>query len=198
MSMSTHKVMAGAVGGLVVTNERPLAEAMLALTFPTFIQTRDQNKYAATAWALAEMEAHGEAYARQMVANARALAAALDGEGFTVLGRERGYTATHQVILDLSAPGAMVGAAAFEAACQQANILVSMARLVPDPEEGGRSGARLTVQELTRQGMNEAEMAEVARFIRRAALDGEVADGVAVDVEAFLAGYRAIHYSFDD
>jgi glycine hydroxymethyltransferase len=49
MTLGTHKLMGGPIGGLVLTNDKKLAKKILALTHPAFIQTRDQNKYAAAA-----------------------------------------------------------------------------------------------------------------------------------------------------
>ena len=192
LTMSTQKIMSGPVGGMVVTNDDEIARRMLALTFPGFLQTRDENKYAAQAYVLAEMLAFGGDYARQIVANAKAFARAMEAEGFTVLGKARGYTETHQVFLDLKA----FGAPEFEARCQACNILVHKARMMGDGQ-GTRTGSRITVQELTRQGMKEHEMEQVARFIRRATIDREPAERLAGEIESFLEDYQRVCYSFD-
>ncbi len=76
MTLGTHKLMGGPIGGLVLTNDEELAKKMLALTHPAFIQTRDQNKYAAAAWSLSELAYFGTEYAKQIQANSRALAGA--------------------------------------------------------------------------------------------------------------------------
>ena len=57
------------------------------------------------------MLAFGEAYMAQIVANAQALGAALDGRGIPVLGAHKGYTRTHQVIADVAAFGGGLDAA---------------------------------------------------------------------------------------
>lgn len=192
VTLSTHKIMGGPVGGLILTNEPELARAMVELTFPGFMQTRDQNKYAALAVALAEFAEHGEQLARQMVVNARALAKALDEEGFEIIGRDRGYTRTHQIFVDLGAT-----AREFEERCQAANILASDCALSGDMERRQRSGARLATHELTRLGMSAADMIEVARLIRRAALDSETAESVRSDVQQLLSRFPSIRFSFD-
>jgi glycine hydroxymethyltransferase len=193
MGLSTQKVMSGPVGGMILTNDDALAEKMLGYTFPVLLQTRDLNKYAAQAYAMAEMVAFGAAYVDQMVRNAKALARALEAQGFTVIGSGRGYTETHQVVLNLAA----VGAAGFEAACQAANILVHQGRIMGDGARGFRTGARLTVQEMTRQGMREAEMERVAALIRRAALDREPPDRLAREVVELLRPFDRLAFSFD-
>jgi hypothetical protein len=138
--MSTHKTMSGPVGGVLITNDDAIAERILGLTFPALIQTRDQNKYAAQAYVLAELTAFGRAYARQTIANAQALGAALERAGFTVLGGDRGYTRTHQIYLDLRREGA----ARCEAVCQAAGLLLHVSRLMGDGPDA-RNGARLAV-----------------------------------------------------
>ena len=47
---------------------------------------------------LAEFEAFGQAYASDIVRNAKAFASSLAAEGFDVLAESRGYTASHQVL----------------------------------------------------------------------------------------------------
>jgi len=193
LATGTHKIMGGPIGGLSLTNDPYIAMKMLELTHPPFIQTHDQSHYAATAYAFAEMLEHGPGYARQIVANAKALGAALDADGFTVLAKARGYTMTHQVFLDLRE----LGASEVAHACEAANILIPISRL-PDGRGGDAElGSRISVQEVTRQGMAEAEMIEVARLIRCAARREASPEAIARDVHALVANFQGIRFSFD-
>lgn len=193
VSVSTHKTMSGPVGGALLMNDDAVAERILGLTFPAFLQTRDENKYAAQAYVLAELLAFAPAYARQTVANAKALAAALDEEGFEVLGRPRGYSATNQIFLDLREAG---GGPHYEAHCQAAGILVHKSRLMGDGPVV-RNGSRIGVQEVTRFGMKEPEMRRISTLMRRAALDGEPPERVRPDVAELAGRFRVLQYSFD-
>ena len=196
LTMGTHKIMGGPVGGLLFTDRADLGARIVNRTYPLFLQTRDQNKYAAAAHSLAELVQFGPAYARQMVANAKTLAAAVEREGFAVLGRARGYTMTHQLMLDARGVG---GGLLVEKLCQASNILLHKAWLVGDQlGTTDRGGLRITVQEVTRQGMKEAEMEEIASLIGRAAVKREATERVAADVERFVARFPRIEYSFDD
>ena len=194
MTTGTQKTLAGPVGGLMVTNDADIARRVLQVTFPALMQTRDANKYAATAHTLAEIVAHGAAYARQTVANGQALAAALEVEGFTVLGKARGYTLTHQVFVDARA----LGARELEALCRDCNILFHANHMRGDAARGRRTGLRFSVLEITRRGMREPEMARIARLIRRAGIDREPREGVTRDVIALVREFPRICYSFDD
>ncbi len=57
------------------------------------------------------------------------------------------------------------------------------------------SGIRMGTQELTRRGLKESEMAEVAEFIKKVAVDG--AD-VKSDVSEFMSQYNKVHYAFSE
>jgi glycine hydroxymethyltransferase len=182
VTASTHKVMFGPVGGLVLTDDDAIAAKVLQRTFPAFLQTRDQNKYSALACSLAEMEKHGALLAREMVRNAKSLAKALAAEGLDILAAERDFTETHQIFVRLGDDKAR----AFELGCQRANILLTDTKLVGDRGAGKRSGLRLATHELTRLGLRANDMAEVARFIRRAGEGQEKSDTIAGELAEFL------------
>jgi glycine hydroxymethyltransferase len=144
------------------------------------------------ALALAEVAEFGGFVAETAVANARALAAALESEGFEVIARERGYTSTYQIFLNLGDR-----AQDFERRCQAANILVSDCALSGSYAWTSRTGARLATHELTRIGMGAPEMAQIARLIRRAVHDKEDPARLAREVQDLLARYPRISCSFD-
>ncbi len=195
VTVSTHKVMGGPVGGLVLTNDASIASRIMRLTFPGLLQTRDQNKYAALALTLAELQRFGPELATQMVRNAQALATALANKGFSVIDRGGVHTQTHQVILELGAQ-----AATFEWRCQAANILIPDCALNGDVAKNRRTGARIGVHEITRLGMREPEMIEVAGLVRRAfdAVDGSAAAAIAAEVRGLLGRFPGVVYGFDD
>jgi glycine hydroxymethyltransferase len=193
VTLSTHKILGGPVGGLVLTDDASIAQKIISLTFPGFLQTRDQNKYSALAVTLAELEQHGRPLAGHMVRNAQLLAGALEREGLRVIGRRGSHTETHQVIID-------VGSEAFEWRCQAANILIPDCALSADARTGSRSGARAGTHEVSRLGMQEPEMYDIAGLIARAARDqnGSSAAEVAAEVRSLLSRFPGLRYSFDE
>jgi glycine hydroxymethyltransferase len=194
MTMSTHKIMGGPVGGLVVTNDAAIAAQLWQIPFPPLMQTRDQNKYAATAYSLTEMKAFGAAYARQMVANARALAGALTDAGFTMIARKRQFTTTHQIFIDATS----LGARRVEDRVRACNMLFQASHMRGDGARGVRTGLRLSVQEVTRQGMREREMAEIAGLMHRAVFGDEAPTAVAREVEALATRFGEPRYTFNN
>jgi glycine/serine hydroxymethyltransferase len=124
-----------------------------------------------------------------MVVNARALGRALAAEGFGVLAADRGFTATHQVFVFIPRERA----ASFESRCQTSGLLVTKAQRMNE----NRVAVRLTTQEITRVGMGEADMADVAGFLRRAVMSDESTEAIGEDVSRFLAPFSHLRYSFD-
>ncbi|HEX3013133.1 MAG TPA: serine hydroxymethyltransferase, partial [Methanobacterium sp.] len=55
------------------------------------------------------------------------------------------------------------------------------------------SGIRLGTQEITRRGLKEAQMEEVAEFIKKVAMDSK---DVKSEVTEFMNQYNTVHYCF--
>jgi glycine hydroxymethyltransferase len=59
------------------------------------------------------------------------------------------------------------------------------------------SGIRVGTQELTRLGMKESEMVEVAEFFKRICIDKEDPKKVGKDVKAFKKNFNTVQYCFE-
>ncbi|RJS81602.1 serine hydroxymethyltransferase, partial [Candidatus Bathyarchaeota archaeon] len=57
---------------------------------------------------------------------------------------------------------------------------------------------RLGVSEVTRLGMKESEMQEIAEFIKRVIIDKEPLEKVRADVAEFRKDYQKVHYCFEN
>ena len=115
--------------------------------------------------AIREMKQHAPAYAAQIVANAKALGQALDEQGIPVAAREFGYTESHQIAVDVSAHGGGVEVAR---RLEASDIIVNYNLLPGDADPRNPSGLRIGVQEMTRFGMKEADMARLAELLAAA------------------------------
>jgi glycine hydroxymethyltransferase len=140
-----------------------------------------------------EMTAFGQEYAAQVVANARHLARSLHGLKMKVEGAESGYTETHQVILNVKKHG---GGGKIEVVLKENDIILNRNLLPKDPAKNVNhpSGLRIGVQEMTRFGMKEAEMEEIARLIRECVVDGKK---VKEEVNRLRSRFQVVQYSFD-
>ena len=163
-------------------------EALFAGHFSIF----GHSRVAALAITVLEWMEFGRAFADQIVSNAKALGAALDGEGLEVMAKEKGYTESHIVAVNSTGQG---GGEAAVAALEDANIIGS-AFMIWSPQETYR-GLRLGVAEMTRYGMKEREMREIGRFVRRVVIDKEPPERVREEVAEFRKGFQRVQYCFE-
>ena len=198
MTMSSHKTLWGPQGGIIVSLEK-YSEAIKKAIFPGNTSSHHLHHVAGKAIALAESLEFGKEYAKQVIRNAKALAEALAGFGFGVLGEKRGYTASHQIAVDVSMfdDGGTV-----EKDLENANIILNR-QLLPGDIKAGRhymhpSGVRIGVPETTRLGMKESEMKEIANFIKRVIVEKQDPSIVRKDVADFRKQFQKVHYAFDN
>jgi len=139
-------------------------------------------------------------YAEQIIKNAKTLAKTLDKGGLNVIGREKGYTESHQVLLDVKGFG---GGYEAEKTLTEANIVSNKVSLPWDSraeEHGGSAfvtGLRLGTPEATRRGMKEKEMVQIGNFICRILVDKEDPNAARKEVSNFMKKYQKARYCFD-
>jgi glycine hydroxymethyltransferase len=192
---STHKTFPGPQGGIIMCQEK-FAKDIDEAVFPGTVSNAHLHHKAGLAITLAEMKKFGKAYAAQIVKNSQALGAYMDELGFNVLCKDQGYTKSHQIAVDVSKIG---GGSVLAAKLEQANIITNK-NLFPWDHVNGTddpSGLRLGTQELTRIGMKEREMREVAKLIKRVVIDKEEPEKVKKDVVQLKSQYQTVHYCFD-
>jgi len=198
MTTSTHKTLFGPQGGLVLGFER-YADAIKKATFPGLTSSHHIHHMAAKAITFAEALEFGKDYAKQVIKNAKALAEFLNNFGFKILGEKRGFTKSHQIavnVLQYSDGGKV------EADLEKANIIANR-QLIPGDIKAGRNyfhpgGIRLGTSEITRLGMKESEMEEVAVFIKEVVIDKKDPKLVKVKVKSFRRNFQKVHYCFDN
>ena len=200
MTGSSHKTFPGPQGGFVLSDsdDEKFHKKLNSSIFPGTCSSYHLHHVAGKVVALAEFEAFGSEYARDIVANAKSLGAALAAEGFDVLAEERGYTASHQVLTRHGGPDSGAGRRA-AATLEDAGIITNMNMLPGDTKAmSGPSGLRLGVPELTRVGMGADEMQDVARFFARALIvEGEITT-VKRDVIEFKSRFQTVKYCFEE
>lgn len=204
MTGSTHKTLPGPQGGMTLSSrpaksedDKKFLRRLDTGVFPGANSSYHLHHVAAKAIALAEHIEFGRAYAAQTVKNAKALANALHERGLKVLGEALGFTASHQVILQVGQLGEGKGRWAAEE-LEKANIVTNMNMIPGDTKAMHPSGLRLGVQELTRLGMQESHMRDVAAFFQRVVLQNQDPARVRNDVKAFRAQFKTLQYCFND
>jgi glycine hydroxymethyltransferase len=180
VTFTTHKVLRGPRGGMIVCKEEH-AKAIDKAVFPMMQGGPLMHAVAAKAVNLKEcLQPEYRTYARQVVANARALTDGLAAGGLRPVA---GGTDTHLALLDLRETG-VTGADA-EKRCDAAGIVLNKNAIPFDPQPASiASGIRVGSPAVTTQGMSETHMTEIAALIGTAIRDAdgsrtaEVAAGV--------------------
>ena len=161
VTSTTHKTLRGPRGGLVLAKDA-YAKTLNSQIFPGIQGGPLMHVIAAKAVAFKEALSPGfKDYQRQIVANAQALAEALQRGGLRLCS---GGTDNHLMLVDLRSKG-LTGKVA-EVALGKAGITVNKNMIPFDPEKPMvTSGIRIGTPALTSRGMKAAEMATVGALV---------------------------------
>ena len=197
MTLSTHKTLPGPQHGMIISWEK-YAEAIKKATFPGLVSNHHLHSMAGVAVTLAEMMEFGKEYAEQIVRNAKALGQALYERGFSVLAEHKDFTESHVLLIDITKQG---DGGTIEKQLEKAGIIINRNLLPWDIREGRHfmhpGGIRIGTSEVTRLGMKERDMPEIADFIKRVVLEKEPPEKVGKDVSEFRKDFQTIHYCFE-
>jgi glycine hydroxymethyltransferase len=198
VTLSTHKTFFGPQHGGVLSWDK-YADKIKRAAFPGMLSNHHLHAVAGVTIACAELLEFGKEYASQIVKNAKALAQALYERGFNVLAEHKGFTQSHVMLIDITKQG---DGGTIEETLEKANIIINRNLLPWDIKEGRHfmhpGGIRLGVSEITRLGMKEAEMTEIAEFIKRVIIDKEPPEKVKADVAEFRKDCQKVHYCFEN
>jgi glycine hydroxymethyltransferase len=164
VTTTTHKTLRGPRAGMILC-EQQFAASIDRSVFPGQQGGPLMHVVAAKAVAFNEaLQPEFKTYAAQTVANAKALAAAMQEEGYRIVS---GGTDTHVMLVDVFAKG-MLGSEA-ETALGEAGITVNKNAIPFDTNPPMKpSGIRLGTPALTTRGMKEPEMKTIAKWIATA------------------------------
>ena len=167
---TTHKTLRGPRGGLILTDDEEIAKKINSAIFPGIQGGPLMHVIAAKAVAFKEaLSPQFKIYARQVVANAAALADTLVAGGLEIA---TGGTDNHLMLVDLR-PKRVTGKGA-EAALGRAHITCNKNAIPFDPEKPAvTSGIRVGTPVGTTRGFGEAEFRQVGEMMI------EVLDGLA-------------------
>jgi glycine hydroxymethyltransferase len=193
VTSSTHKTFPGPQGALILCRES-LKEEIDSAVFPGTVSNHHLHHVAGLAVSLVEMMHFGEAYAAQIIRNAKILAQALYEKGFDVLCEHKGFTESHQIAINVLSYG---GGAAVAEKLEKANIIINKNLLPSDKDPEKPAGIRIGVQELTRLGMMESEMIEIASLLERAVIGAEDENRIKEEVIELRTGFQHVHYCSD-
>jgi glycine hydroxymethyltransferase len=193
ITSSTHKTFPGPQGGLILGNiEKELQKKIQRKVFPGVLSNHHLHRIPALYITLMEMKKFGKDYASQIIKNAKTLAKELFDLGFDVFGEKLGFTKSHQVLVEAS----VLGGGDFVAKlCERANIILNKNVLFTQKIDiKNPNGIRIGVQEMTRFGMKEKEMKEIARLMKRLILDRESPEKIKKEVVELRRSFQTVKY----
>jgi glycine hydroxymethyltransferase len=168
VSFTTHKVLRGPRGGMILSKAEHAA-AIDKAVFPGMQGGPIMSAVAGKAVALKECATpEYQSYAKNVIINAKALAADLEKEGMRAVS---GGTQTHLALIDIRSTG--VNGKVADERCGASGIVLNKNSIPYDPETPAvTSGIRVGTAATTTQGMGTPEMSQIASFIARAIKDG--------------------------
>ncbi|ADP77601.1 serine hydroxymethyltransferase [Methanothermus fervidus DSM 2088] len=189
---STHKTFPGPQGGIILC-KKEFKNKIDNAVFPGLVSNHHLHHLAALGIATAEMLEYGEKYAKQVIKNAKTLAESLYDLGFNVLCADLGFTESHQIAIDVSDIG---NSSQIAKKLEKNNIILNKNLLPWDDinNSDNPSGLRIGTQEVTRRGMKESEMKEIAEYIKKVVIDNK---DVKNDVSEFMEDFTKVDYAFE-
>jgi glycine hydroxymethyltransferase len=165
VTFTTHKTLRGPRGGCILSTAE-LGPAIDKAIFPGLQGGPLEHVIAGKAVAFKEAaDPSFSAYADQIVANSRALAASLGAEGFRLVS---GGTDNHLMLVDLRTFDEDLTGKEAQNALDRAGITVNKNTIPDDPRSPFvTSGLRIGTPAVTTQGMAEAEMTVIGELIAR-------------------------------
>ena len=187
VSFTTHKVLRGPRGGMILTKAEHAA-AIDKAVFPGMQGGPIMSAVAGKAVALKECAQPAyQKYAKDVITNAKALAAGLEAEGMRAVS---GGTETHLALIDIRSTG--VNGKVADERCGLAGISLNKNSIPYDPEAPSvTSGIRVGSPATTTQGMGVDEMKTIANLIARAVKNEDESKfaGIKAEVHALTAKF---------
>jgi glycine hydroxymethyltransferase len=160
VTTTTHKTLRGPRGAMIFCRYE-LADRIDRAVFPGLQGGPHDNVTAAKAVAFFEAaQPEFKKYAKQITANARALAAALQANGLRLIS---GGTDTHLMLVDVTSLG--LDGLAVEKRLEELNIIANRNTIPGDKSAFRPSGLRIGTPVITTRGMKEPEMVLLAKLI---------------------------------
>ena len=201
MTMSTHKTLPGPQHGTLVSNREDLIDRLRSCAFPALLSNHHLHNVAGLAITLAEMLEHGSSYHKKVIENAQALGKALYEQGLNVLMEHKGFTESHQIVVDITNFQGTIGLGGdIEKLLEKANIILNRNLLPYDLAEGRHyqnpGGLRIGTSEITRLGMGKSDMVDIAEFFRKLLIEKKDPKIIKNEVAEFKKEFQEIKYCF--
>ena len=175
---STHKSFFGPQGGLLTTDKSAVDKEIRKNLTWRIVDNAHWNRVAALGQTLLEFQRFGSRYAKQVVKNSKRLGKELSERGFPLMFEELGFTESHQLLIDQKR-----FKETHETSMNDFSVMLEKSNLIID------SVGRLGTAEVTRMGVKEKDIPELADMFMDAAAGGNVKRRVKAFRERFDMDY---------
>ncbi len=201
---STHKTLPGPQHGVVLSNyaeDTEFVDRLKISAFPAMLSNHHLHNVAGLGVTLCEMIEFGKDYHQQVIANAKALAEALYNLDFDVVCAEKGFTESHQVLVDISKFKDHIGlGGVIEKRLEESHIVLNRNSLPWDIKfkrhHDNPGGLRIGTSEVTRLGMKEGEMEQIAQLMKKVIVDKEAPSKIKEGVWELKKDFLDVQYAF--
>ncbi len=196
VTASTHRTFPGPQRAVIMC-KKELAKTIDKGVFPGVVSNHHIHSLAGYVAACLEMMEFGEAYAKQIVKNAKRLAESLYDKGYDVVCPDLGFTESHQIVVDVSKLG---GGDKIAKMLEEVGIILNKNLLPWDDVRNADnpSGIRIGVQEVTRLGMKEDEMDTIAELIDMTIKEKKSKEEIRKMVKEFKSQFTTVKYTFEE
>lgn len=197
MCGSIGKTFSGPQGGVLLWNNPSFTSIISKTAFPMLVSSYQINRVAASALAALELIEFGEELMSEVVCNAKTFANVLSSRGLPVFFAEKGFTETHQVLLDVSNYGG-----GYTSSRQLADIGI-MSNQIISPNDGPDllftpTALRFGLVGITRLGMKKNEIVEIANIVSDLFIGVENKDLLKERVRRISSSFKTIYYNFEN
>ncbi len=184
---NTHKTLPGPHKGLIAYKRKELGEKVNDILAGKFYSSVQTNNLIALAITLLEMKFFGKEYAQQIISNSLIISRAFESMGYTVRKNHEGeFTRNHQVHIFLDDKG--------DRKKLYQNLIDNNISTNFNSMSDKKIFMRLGTQEITRRGMSEKEMIDIAEIVDNASKGDDVKNLV----EKLNKQFQTIKFSFDN
>lgn len=200
VTASTHKTFPGPQGGVVFANledERMEVgiKRVQSSVFPLTTSNTHLARLPAMGVAALEMKVFGTDLAKQTVLNAQTAGEYLCENGVKVLGENRGFTKSHQIVIDVKEYG---GGKNVAERLEEANIITNK-NLLPYDDQNRKenpSGVRIGFQDVTRRGFKGSNIQHLCDLMMDVIKEKKNPSKVKDNVIALRQDFERIEYGF--
>lgn len=190
ITTTTHKILRGPRGALILSNDPEIAQKIDKAVFPGLQGGPHNNNIAGIAIALEDaLKPEYTEYCQQVIKNAKSLAQALQSKGFNIVS---GGTENHLLLLDLRNKG--IDGDTLSKALNSVNIETNKNTIPFDTASPFRpNGVRLGTPAVTTLGLREQDMETIAEFINQVVdniNDKDKLDQIKAQVILFISQFK--------